>query len=149
MTKLEHSVIINRPVEEVFEFMTNPENEKKYRTDLLEMEVTSEGPMGVGSTTREVAQFLGRKIETTGEVTEHVKNKVVATKSTSGPIPFTFRTRFEPVEEGTKVTMEFEGEIGGFFKMAESLVVKMGMKQIEKDFSKVKDLLEAEALGKA
>jgi uncharacterized membrane protein len=107
MAKLEHSVVINRPVEEVFEFMNNIENEKLYRTDLLESEQTSEGPIGVGTTTREVTQFLGRKIETTAEVTEYVKNKVVASKSTSGPIPFKFRTSFEPVEEGTKVTMEF------------------------------------------
>ncbi len=144
MAKLEHSVVINRPVEEVFEFMNNIENEKLYRTDLLESEQISEGPIGVGTTTREVTQFLGRKIETTAEVTEYVKNKVVASKSTSGPIPFKFRTSFEPVEEGTKVTMEFEGEIGGFFKMAESLVIKMGMKQIEKDFNTLKEMLEGD-----
>ncbi len=144
MAKLEHSVVINRPVEEVFEFMNNIENEKLYRTDLLESEQTSEGSIGVGTTTREVSQFLGRKIETTSEVTEYIKNKVVASRSTSGPIPFKFRTRFEPVEEGTKVTMEFEGEVGGFFKMAESLVLKMGMKQIEKDFNTLKEILEAD-----
>lgn len=144
MAKLEHSVVINRPVEEVFEFMNNIENEKLYRTDLLESEQTSEGSIGVGTTTREVSQFLGRKIETTSEVTEYIKNKVVASRSTSGQIPFQFRTRFEPVEEGTKVTMEFEGEVGGFFKMAESLVLKMGMKQIEKDFNTLKEILEAD-----
>jgi uncharacterized membrane protein len=143
MAILEHSVVINRPVEEVFEFMSNNENEKLYRKDLLESEQTSEGPMGVGTTTREVTQFLGRKIESTSEVTEYVKNKVVATKSTSGPIPFKFRTSFEPVEDGTKLTVEFEGEIGGFFKMAESLVIKRGMKQIEKDINTLKEMLEA------
>ena len=147
MAKLEHSVVINRPVEEVFEFMTNIENEKLYRTDLLESEQTSEGPFGVGTTTCEVSQFLGRKVETTGEVTEFVKNMVVATKSTSGSIPYKFRTSFEPVERGTKVTVEFEIEIGGFFKMAESFVIKMGMRQTEKDINTLKKMLEAEALS--
>ena len=98
----------------------------------------------MGTTTREVTQFLGRKIETTAEVTEYVPNKVVASKSTSGPIPFKFGTSFESVKEGTKVTEEFEGEIGGFFKVAESMVIKMGMKQIEKDFNTLKELMEGE-----
>ena len=40
--------------------------------------------------------------------------------------------------------MEFESEIGGFFKMAESLVMKMGMKQIEKDINTLKEMLEGD-----
>jgi len=40
--------------------------------------------------------------------------------------------------------MDFEGEIGGFFKMAESLVIKMGMKHIEKDINTVKEMLEGD-----
>ncbi len=143
MAKLEHSIVIKRPVEEVFEFMNNPENEKLYRSGLIETELTSEGSIGVGSTTREVSKFMGIKMESTGEVTEYEHNRLVASKSTSGPIPFTFKTTFDPVPDGTKVTMEFEGEIGGFFKVAESVVIKTGMKQIEGDFAKLKNLLEA------
>jgi carbon monoxide dehydrogenase subunit G len=142
MAKLDYTIVINRPVEDVFEFMNNPENEKLYRSGIIELEKISDGPIGVGTTTREVSEFLGVKMETTSEVTEYEPNKVIATKATSGPIPFTFKTTFEPVAEGTEVTAEFEGEIGGFFKMAESMVIKMGMKQIEGDFAKLKNLLE-------
>ena len=55
-----------------------------------------------------------------------------------------FLSSFESVKGGTKVSMEFEGEVGGFFKMAESLVMKMGMKQIEKDINILKEMLEGD-----
>jgi carbon monoxide dehydrogenase subunit G len=42
MAKLEHSVVINRPLEEVFKFLSNPENEQQRRSGLLEPEITSE-----------------------------------------------------------------------------------------------------------
>ena len=50
MIKIKQSVTINRPVEEIFEYMVNPENEQRYRSGLLELEITSEGPYGVGTT---------------------------------------------------------------------------------------------------
>ena len=144
MAKVDFSIVINRPVEVVFEFMSNPENEKLFRSDLIESVKTSDGPMGVGTTTREASKFMGMKIESTSEVTEYEPNKVITTKATSGPIPFTFKTTFAPVDAGTEVVTEFEGEIGGFFKVAESMVINKGMKQTKRDFAKLKDLLEAQ-----
>ena len=144
MTKLEMSIVINRPVEEVFEYLSDPENEQQHRPGLLESEIMSEGPYGVGTTTREVSQFLGLRIETTAIVTEYEPNKKIALKTTSGPIPFLMSATFEPVEDGTKVTETFEGEVGGFFKLAEPVVIRMGMRQMETEFKNVKDLLEME-----
>lgn len=145
MTKMEMSIVINRPVEEVFEFVTNPENEPLYRSGLLESEITSEGPYGVGTTTREVSQFLGRRIETTAIITEYEPNRKIALKTTSGPIPFNLSQTFEPVGGGTKVTTALEGEVGGFFKLAEPVVVRMGKRQAEAELANLKDLLETQA----
>lgn len=87
MITIEYSVAINRPIEEVFSFMTNLENNPQWVSGLLEAKQTSPGPMGVGSTGTDVRQFLGRRIESTWEVTEHEVNKKSAFKTTSGPIP--------------------------------------------------------------
>ncbi len=58
MFRLEHSVVINRPIEQVFEYVTNIENAPKWKSRLLEVTRTSEGPVGVGTTTTHVGQFL-------------------------------------------------------------------------------------------
>ena len=57
MFKLEVSEVINRPVEEVFAYISNPENDSLWQSDTAETEITSEGPIGVGTTYRDVTEF--------------------------------------------------------------------------------------------
>ena len=71
MTKLEASVVINRPTEEVFAFVTDIEKLPQWMSELVEAKQTSEGPMGVGTTMSAVASPLGRRAESTQEVTEY------------------------------------------------------------------------------
>ncbi len=145
MAKLEAGITINRPVEEVFAFTSNPENEPLWRPELVELEITSEGPIGVGTTLREVMQFLGRRIENTGEITKYEPNKMMAVKSTSGPFPFEMTGTYRPVEGGTELTFEVEAEVGGFFRFAEPLVARMGKRQMETQLANLKDLMEESA----
>jgi uncharacterized membrane protein len=145
MAEVEASVVINRPIEEVFAFAGNVENNPQWQSGVLEARVTSEGPMGVGTTYRYVSQLLGRRIETDGEITEYEPNRKYSFKSTSGPFPIEGGFTFEATEGGTRVTLAVEADMGGFFKMAEPLVVRTIKKQFQTDVSTLKDLLEAQA----
>jgi uncharacterized protein YndB with AHSA1/START domain len=62
--KIETSIVINRPIEDVFVYSTDPENTPKWQTGLLESRVTSAGPIGAGSTIRDVRVFMGRQRDT-------------------------------------------------------------------------------------
>ena len=146
MVKLETSTVINRPLEEVFALLSNAENDPKWQSGTIESKKTSDGPIGVGTTWRRVSQLIGRRIESESEFTEYELNRKLAFKSKSGPIQFESRMTFERVEGGTRINTKFEAEIGGFFKLAEPLVVSMGKRQLEGDFANLKDLMEAHAL---
>ena len=113
MVKVKSSVVINRPVEEVFEFVNDPSNNQQWQSGNIESKQTSEGPMGVGTTTQTVTQFLGKRLELNIEITEYEQNRRVGFKSTSGPIPMTGTTTYEEAEGGTKVTLELEGDVSG------------------------------------
>jgi len=145
MVKVETSVVINRPIGEVFAFVTNPENSPQYESGVHEAKKTSKGPMGVGATWQEVRQFMGRRIESTNEVTAYEPNKKFSFKSTSGPFPVEGGYIFEQVEGGTKVTVTGQGETGGFFKLADPLVARMVKRDLETANANLKDLLEAQA----
>lgn len=145
MTKLEHSVIINRPAEEVFDYMTDFEKLSEWMSELVEAKQNSEGAVSVGSTISAVATPLGRRAESTLEVTEYEPNKKFTIKSTSGPVASKDEFTFETVTDGTEVTRVTEAEMGGFFRMAEPLVVRMLNRQFETNFANLKDLLEAQA----
>ena len=143
MLSLEKSVIINRPVEEVFEFVMNPENESLWNPGTQKAEQTSDGPMGVGTTIHFVARFLGRTVDSEFEVIEYEANRKRVNKSISGPYPYEVTNLFESAEGGTKFTATAQFDIGGFYKLAEPLVARMADRQIESSFANLKDLLEA------
>ena len=145
MFRVEASVVINRPVEEVFAFVTNPENDPQWLSGMLESEQTSEGPKGVGTTEQGVAQIVGQRIEWTAEVTEYEPNKKVKHKVTAGPISAEQSQIFEPVEGGTRFTLVLEGETGGFFRLAEPIVIRILQRDLEANVANLKDILEAGA----
>jgi len=146
MAKFENSIVINRPVEEVFAFLSNQENNPKWQSGSLENKKTSDGPIGVGTTYHSVSQALGRRIEGELQVTEYEPNRKYSGKSKSGSIPFELWMTFERVNGSTRIDFKAEVEIGGFFKLAEPLVASMGKRQIEADFANLKDLMEAHAV---
>ena len=144
MVKVEVSAVINRPVEEIFDYMSNPENSPKWQSGVLESEQTSKGPSGVGATIREVRKFMGRRIDQTFEITEYEPNRMIKQKTISGPMKLDAIYAFESVEGGTRVTMGGEGDSGGFFKLADPLINRMAGRQMEADLANLKDMLEAQ-----
>ncbi len=144
MVKIEVSVVINRPVEDVFAFVSNPKNDSQWQSNTTETKITSQGPIGVGTTYRDVTQFLGRRIESIYEFTEYEANRKLSLKSTSGPIPLEATITCEPVEDGTKVNFSARAEPGGFFKLAEPLVARMAQRTWATNYANLKDLLESQ-----
>lgn len=141
MIRIEASVTVNRPLEEVFRFMTDNQNALQWQSGLLEARVTND-VVGIGKTWVDVVQVLGRRIEIVSELTEFEPLSAVGFKSTSGPIPLEGRYAFEPDGEGTKVTFTLQGEAGGFFKLAEPIVARSTQRQWETNLANLKDLLE-------
>ena len=63
MAKFEINLVINRPIEEVFAFISNPENQPRWRAGTLEVARNSSEPLGVGSVFRGRFTFLGRPFD--------------------------------------------------------------------------------------
>lgn len=142
MIKFEKRYYIDRPKQEVFDFVTDPANDAKWRDSASSAEWISEGPVGVGSTQRSVDKFLGRKIELTTEVTAWDPPNKYGLKTLSGPIPTESTITFESEGSGTQLTINGQVEFGGFFKMTEGLVGKQVEKQLDTDFNGLKRVLE-------
>ena len=145
MVSIELYVVINRPVEEVYAYTSNPENNSQWESHCLGSVITSEGPTGVGTTFSDVIKFLGRRIESIWEITEFDPNKKVSLKSIKSPIPAKVGYTYEDVEGGTKVTVVGEVELGGLFKLTKPFIVREGKKEWETSLANLKDLLEAQA----
>lgn len=143
MYKFESSIFVNRPPQEVFDFVTNPANNAKWMSGTESAAWTSDGAPGIGSTYKGTFNFLGRKIEGEVKVTGWVEPRLYSFKTTSGPIPSHNTTTFEPQGKGTLVSHTTEIEVSGLFKMAEGLVGKQLETLYETNNAALKLLLEA------
>jgi uncharacterized protein YndB with AHSA1/START domain len=104
----EHTVVIERPVEEVFAFTTDPHNESLWQSTSLETEQMTEGEVDVGTTFRNTSKFLGRRIESTYQVTENDPPHKQCVRITSGPLPGSGCYLYEPADGGsTRFTQNF------------------------------------------
>jgi uncharacterized protein YndB with AHSA1/START domain len=141
MIRVESSVVINRPPDEVFAYATDPAHVAKWQSSALEASV--DGQLQAGATGREVRKFLGRRMVSTIRIEEYEPPWRFALQVTSGPVPFHVTQTVEPADEGSRVTVVMEGEPGRFFKLAEPLVERAVRRELEGNFSTLKDILES------
>ena len=142
MATIDHAMTLQTAPAKVFAHMTDPEKMTVWQSSLLETQFAPEGPMQRGTRITEVRKLLGRKMNSTVEVTEFEPNRLFAGRVVSGPVPWEFRYTFEETNGATRMDFHLEGEPGGFFRLAEPLVVKVVKKQMEGDFSTLKEIVE-------
>jgi len=142
MITVDKTVMINRPVVEVFAYASDPANESKWQDGVVDAHISSGNEMAVGAEISETRKFMGRDMVSRLTVTEYEPNKKFAGKVVDGPVPFEVTETFEAVDGGTKVTIHIEGEPGGFFKLAGGIVQKQLESQTASDFERLKKILE-------
>src|SRR5215469_3331836 len=114
MFTAEADVTINRPLEEVFAFVSTTSEFPKWQHGVLESRQTSAGPLGLGTTGTIVRHAMGQKSETSWEVTDFKANEGYTVKSTgSPPLSYVLTYAFTAVEGGTRVQASFQGEAHG------------------------------------
>ena len=144
MLKFEKRLKINRPRQEVFDFVSDPANDALYRSGARNAEWSSEGPVGVGSTMRTVDRFMGRDVETTSEITVWDPPRKYAFQTVGGSFPAQFTLTFASTDEGTELTSRGEIAFRGILKVVEWLFGKQFENQARRDFDTLKLLLEDE-----
>jgi carbon monoxide dehydrogenase subunit G len=140
MVKAEHTIVVGRPPGEVFAYITDVSNLPAWQSGVVEAE--AETPLERGSTFREVRRFLGKRMESTVEVTEYERDRLFTITVRSGPVPFEVRHTFEQANGGTRLTISAAGDPGRFFKLAEPIVGRAAERMFEHDFRNLKDILE-------
>ena len=141
--RIEHSVEIEHPPEEVFSFVADPRNDERWTPAVEETRKTSDGPLGAGTTFESVFRLLGRRFEASFEIAEYEPNrKVVLGSATSGPLQLTGTRSVEAVPGGTQFTIRVEGRSGGFFGVAETVFARLAERPLKVALANLKNLLE-------
>jgi uncharacterized membrane protein len=139
MINIEKSIFINKPVEEVFAYVTDGSKTPSWQEGL---EAVENPTTVVGSQYTEVRKFIGREMRSVLEITAFEPNARWASRVVKGPVPYDVSAKFAPQEGGTGLTLRIDGEPTGFFKMAEGMVKGQLEKSMEEDLGRLKRILE-------
>jgi len=117
----------------------------KWMDMFKEVKVTSEKPVGIGTTSRWVGDVGGTRTEVESEVTEFVENQKIAWRSTYRKMTGFGSVTLKPVEGGTEVTYLIDYELP--HSILGEIVVKVIVdrdieKGIERGLHNLKNLLE-------
>src|SRR5215208_6951492 len=118
--RVEESIEINRPLKEVFDYVSDVGNYPEWMAHALEVLKDTEGPP------------------------QQNDRFIVAIKSVGGPIPNQrWESTFQEVPTGTRLMRAVEAEPGGLLKLLEPLQKRAVKRQLRKDLKTLKDVLEA------
>ena len=87
MFKVENTVSINKPVQEVYAYVNDPDTTTKWQGG-VEADKYPPGDPGVGTKYTEVRKFMGKEMNTTLEVTALEDNKLYVAKTLDGPVSY-------------------------------------------------------------
>ena len=143
--RVEHSIEIKRPVEQVFAYVTAPEHWPEWAGPVIAVRRASPGPLAAGAEFTQVVKFLGQQIESPCHVIVYEPSRRLVYRATSGPARGESTMLFEPVEGGTRYTQIMEGEPGGLVKrFAGPMVRSAAQRQVVADLETLKAVLEGQ-----
>ena len=141
--RLEATILIDKPAEEIFAFLNIPENHPKFVPGMLEFKKTSPGPLSrVGATIRGVRRFLGRKMELPYEITEYEPGNRLGMKGAMGPVTFKDGYVLDPMGNSTRVQFWLEPTLTGLMKIIKPFVVWQGKIHASETLANLKRALE-------
>jgi hypothetical protein len=138
------SIEIDRPIEQVFEFTT--EHTAEWSLVVVEDEVLTETPDGVGSTFRVLTEDRGRKMEFQGVVTHHQPPTASSVNMVGKQFDIFAEYTFEDLGGRTRVNQRSVVTAKGFMKIVFIfmgwMMKKSSCDAAQKEFDNLKRLLE-------
>lgn len=139
------AVLIARPLDEVFAFVADARNRPRWDDSVDSEELTSPGPIGVGSTVRTTLRSMGREYQYTWEVVEHEPPNRMTIESTAGPFPTTLAYQLSGRDGGTWVDFAVTGRPTGMLRLLEPLIARNTQANLDRGFPRLKQVLETDS----
>ena len=147
MSDLHASIIIRRPIADVFAFVADARNIPRWHADTAEVDLLSGDGRQVGSRVRDIIQTgNGRRMEALVEITGHEPERLWAFSAELGSFGgFDGCYRFERVPAGTQVTFTEDLRLRGAYRLLRPLLRRQVAQTARDNFARLRALLEEPA----
>jgi hypothetical protein len=142
MARIEGEIMINRPLEEVFDFVADERNEPRFNPGMLRAELLTPGRVGLGSRFRAEMRTRPRPVVMTTEFTGYERPRRLALRGHLSAMEIRGALTFDPVPGGTRLRWSWDVQPRGLLKLAAPMVARIGARQEEAIWTNVKRLLE-------
>ena len=131
MTSVEHSITINRPVQEVFAYASDWERWHEWFEGVSSFRPVTENRKGNGARYAYKASIMGLAVPVEIEIHDFIPDKGWKGRSTKG-IPHRTRWEFKPAGQGTSFTfgMDFRMPVPLIGPLFDKLILKPQWKRI-------------------
>lgn len=143
--RFEGSTSIDRPIEEVFAFLAEGENDPKFSPRVQEIRKTTDGPPGVGTIYASTVKDAGMKSDREFELTEFQAPTRIRWKELSKNLVTASEGGYDldPANGGTRVTIHNTLEGHGFGKLIAPLALRAARKDADAFAGRIKAAVEA------
>lgn len=143
MIQHEVTIHLNCPVNQVFAFLADSRNLRKWQSNLIENEQLTEGAVRVGTNYREVRRTGPRQSEILAEVIVYDEvNKRFGIRTVTKP-QVTINYALESEVGGTRIDYKFVMLTTGMMRYLEPLLAGSIKKDTDLDFQRLKRILES------
>ena len=141
----EHSVFIERPVEDVYTYISDVTNAPEWMPWADEVSIIDGGePWGVSEGQQRLLKQtdFGIQNETIIEATDVEPGRSYRFETVGGPVDFKGSYRFDPVENGTRLTRTYHVELPVLARLMEPIMARRMKRRWEADLQRVREILE-------
>ena len=142
---IDHTFVVNRSREEVFDYFANVENVPDWASNITSERFTTDGGPHLGAEFREDAHLFGVPMKTEWEFVAYEPPQRFIVHSDSLTIETTCTYTFEETDTGTRVCWQYDSELHGVFKAATPLLPGVLLRLHQRQFRVAKEILEAYA----
>jgi uncharacterized protein YndB with AHSA1/START domain len=142
MASFENTVIIRRPVAEVFAFLADFENVPKWNYAIVETRKVSAGPVGIGTTYHQTRSIPSRSDESF-EVTAFEPPRRLEIQGQIGPFRARIDYVLEPTGAGTTVRNSVDLRSSGLSAIVAPLAASRVKQAVAANLDTLKQLLTA------
>jgi uncharacterized membrane protein len=143
--RVDLTIQVNRPVQEVFAYVTDPAKLAEWQTNLVSITKETEGPVRSGTLFKEVRRApFGRTVEAIVEVSRYQESRRFDLRIVSGPMPIDGTNEFTAADGATRIEFAAEGELRGALRLAAPILGRLLRRQFENDYARLKDALESD-----
>jgi len=147
MSRIRSSIVIEKPIEDVFAVLTDVEKTERWWPGDVKEYWTSPPPRGVGSTRHAVITTFGRRTETDAVATEYDPPHRAVMTGTSPNAPFVAVFDFRSEGGGTRVEMTTDFNFQGAQRVVGPIFVRWMARQWDDGLATLKRMMESGELG--